>query len=150
MGVYFLVYLEGDRGRPFDWPSCMVRADQVVGMFNWNIVYLDMVGQLNQGQEGNPLIVHSLDEALAHPDLMALQWVWLHPKGTDTLQKYEHPSDNVVYCVGSDFVGFDNKEVSELNGDVLRVWTPDPNREYYAETVIHLVVYDRALKTLGA
>ena len=144
--VYFLFYMDSDSPTPFDWQSIMVRADQIISMYQWKIVIVDPMNHMKNTVSDNPLIVRSLNEALEHPRLKDLTWVWLHPRADRFLQDYVHPDNNVIYCVGSDEIGFDSQSTEDLSGDVLRVWTPDSNREYYAETVLQIVVYDRALK----
>lgn len=148
MAIYFLYYLNTDTPSPFDWQSMMIRADQVIGMFQWGQVLVDPDGVHAPHSIWPLVVVRSLNEALAHPLLSKLKWVWLDAKANTTLQEYVHPKDNVIYCIGHDATGFEGRSIGDLPGDKLGVWTPDPNREYYAETIIHLVVYDRALKTL--
>ncbi len=145
MTVYFLYYLSEDGLPPQDdWQSQMTRADQIIGIFNWVPVFVEPAGLISVSKGDAPIIVRSLQEALAHPDLINLQWVWMDQTVTDLLQDFVHPSDNVIYCIGHDRDGFN---VAFPLGQRLRIWTPDSSRQYYAETVLHLVVYDRALKS---
>lgn len=145
MAVFFLFFASYDSPAPFDWQTQMTRADQVVGMFGWRLIIVEPRNLIPVSRDDNPMVVRSLDQAIARADLAGMQWVWLHPQGTQLLQDFAHPADNVVYCVGHDDTGF-SKQMNQLQGDVLRIWGPDPNREFFADTAMHIVVYDRVVK----
>lgn len=90
----------------------------------------------------------TIKEAVNDPDLSKLKWVWMCP-GVDAeyLDEFDHPEDNVVYCIGSDYDGFDNLPVDELPGVKIKLRQPVGHTgEWFAAMVIPLVVYDRFLK----
>jgi hypothetical protein len=93
----------------------------------------------------------TIDEAMKDPRFKDLTWVWLILENSDEyLDEYEHPQDNVIYCIGSDFDGFDGKPISELPGPKLKLrQIPKEEGEWYATTVIPLVAYDRFLYLQG-
>ena len=53
-----------------------------------------------------PLVCRTLEEALALPTFHGHTFVWLDPQAQVYLDEFAHPEDGVVYCVGSDVVGF--------------------------------------------
>lgn len=126
-------------------------ADQILGgMFGFLQVIIDPSGEMQSSVMGYPLVLKSLEEAKAHPDLAKLKWIYFHAHAKKTLQEYEHPKDNVIYCIGSDTTGLGGSP-EDLGSDVLRVATPDPDRddgkrEFHAASILPLVAYDRALK----
>jgi hypothetical protein len=66
------------------------------------------------------------------------------------LDEFEHPEDNVVYCIGGDIQGFDYKAPEELPGQKLRLRQPDgKEKEWRAAMIVPLVVYDRLLYING-
>jgi hypothetical protein len=93
----------------------------------------------------------TIDEAMADPRFKDLTWVWLSLEDSDEyLDEYVHPSDDVIYCIGSDFDGFDGKDVTTLPGPKLRLRQIEKETcEWYATTVIPLVAYDRFLYLQG-
>lgn len=147
MAVYFLYHIEPWSGIPVDrsW------ADEILGgMFDFRQVIIEPTGEMTSSIMGYPLVLKSLEEAKAHPDLANLKWVYFHAQAKMTLQEYEHPNDNVIYCIGSDTTGLSGGPV-DFDGDVLRLAAPDPesnnrNREFHAASILPLVAYDRALK----
>lgn len=126
-------------------------ADEILGgMFEFKQVIIDASGEMKSSVMGYPLVLRSLEEAKAHPDLANLKWVYFHAQAKKTLQEYKHPKDNVIYCIGSDTTGLSGGP-EDFDGDVLRVAAPDPdnddgNREFHAASILPLVAYDRALK----
>ena len=147
MAVYFLYHIEAWSGIPINrsW------ADQILGgMFGFRQVIIDQSGEMTSSIMGYPLVLKSLDEAMVHPDLAKLHWVYFHAQAKKTLQEYKHPKDNVIYCIGSDTTGLGGGP-EDFDGDVLRVAAPDPDhddgmREFHAASILPLVAYDRDLK----
>src|SRR3989344_3626760 len=145
--VYFLFHIER-ANIPIDrafvselFGSLMFPAQQVI---------IDSTGEIEPSAQ-NPFVFKTFDEARAHPELAKLKWVFFHARAKEYLQEYDHPEDNVIYCVGSDWMGFGHGP-GELDGDWLRVAAPDPGRddgiqEFHAATLLPLIVYDRALKS---
>lgn len=93
----------------------------------------------------------TIDDALADPRFKNLVWVWLSLEKSDKyLDEYIHPEDDVIYCIGSDFDGFDGKNVSKLTGPKLKLrQISKKTGEWYATTVVPLVAYDRFLYLQG-
>lgn len=147
MAVYFLYHIDPWSGIPIN----RSLADQILGgMFEYRQVIIDQTGEMKSSVMGYPLVLKSLEEAKAHPDLANLKWVYFHAQAKKTLQEYKHPKDNVIYCIGSDSIGLGGGP-EDFDGDVLRVAAPDPDhddgkREFHAASILPLVAYDRALK----
>lgn len=144
--IYFLYHVEPGTAIPLD----RSYADQVIGyMFGYNQVIIDPSEMFHKEEHKNPLVLRSLQEAKQHPWLKDLRWIYLSAQGKKSLQEFEHPADNVVYCIGSDAYGF-GEDVSMH--ETLRLFTPDPDseehktREFFTATVLPMVVYDRAFK----
>ena len=89
------------------------------------------------------LIYHSLADVLADPRFVRCEFVWLDAGGTP-LHEFDHPVDNVVYCVGSDADGFGNASFAGSRVQVL-----DTEAELYAAFVIPILCYDRWLYLQG-
>ncbi len=145
--IYFLYYIDPWSGIPMN----RSLADQILGgMFGFLQVIIDPTGEMQSSVMGFPLVLKSLEEAKARPELANLKWVYFHAQATKTLQEYQHPEDNVIYCIGSDSSGLGSGP-EDFDGDVLRVAAPDPDRdngqqEFHAASILPLVAYDRALK----
>lgn len=145
--ICFLYHIEPSSGIPID----RSLADQILGyMFGFQQVIIDPTGNTRPSAIGFPLVLKTIDEARGHPELSKLKWVYFHAHAKKTLQEYEHPKDNVIYCVGSDWTGLGH-DFEELDGDILRVAAPDPDsddgkREFFAASILPIVAYDRALK----
>lgn len=147
MAVYFLYYIDPWSGIPINRPL----ADQILGyMFEFKQVIIDPTGKMQSSVMGFPLVLKSLEEAKSRPELANLKWVYFHAHSKKTLQEYQHPEDNVIYCVGSDWTGL-GYGPEDLDGDVLRVSAPDPDsddgeREFHAASILPIIAYDRVLK----
>ncbi|OGY12835.1 MAG: hypothetical protein A3A58_01560 [Candidatus Blackburnbacteria bacterium RIFCSPLOWO2_01_FULL_41_27] len=145
--VCFLYHIDPWSGIPVN----RSLADQILGyMFGFKQVIIDPTGEMQSSVMGFPLIFKSLEEAKAHSELANLKWVYFHAHSKKTLQEYQHPEDNVIYCIGSDWTGL-GYSPEELDGDVLRVSAPDPDsdngeREFHAASILPIIAYDRALK----
>lgn len=147
MAVYFLYFIEQGSGIPID----RAFADEIIGtMFG----HKQIVIKPNADHEVTdmfPMVLSTFEQAREHPWLKPLRWVFLHPEAEALLQDYEHPEDNVIYCIGSDQNGFGGVIPGSLEADFLRVAAPDSNEEnrtrsFHAASILPLVVYDRALK----
>lgn len=147
MAVYFLYHIDPWSGIPIN----RSLADQILGyMFEFKQVIIDPTGKMQSSVIGYPLVLKSLEEARAHPDLARLKWVYFHAQAKKTLQDYVHPEDEVIYCIGSDSTGLGSSP-EDFDGDVLRVAAPDPDsddgkREFHAASILPIIAYDRALK----
>ena len=67
-------------------------------------------------------------------------WVYLDPRGGITLNKFEHPKDNVVYVVGDDHRGFGTEE---FRGPSVRIENRHGDRESFAIACLIMVICDR-------
>lgn len=90
-----------------------------------------------------PKVYPSLTAALKCPSLAGMTWVWLDPNCTAYLDEFDHPKDNVIYCIGSDISGF-NGEDSE--GPRIKVRDLG---DIHAAIIVPFVVYDRKLYFAG-
>lgn len=105
-------------------------------------IIIDRKGSL----PGSTLRFATLDGALSDPLFDNHDWVWLDIHGEGYLDEFTHPVDNVIYCIGSDFIGFDGKDLSTLPGAKLKLrQLPDQTGEWYAAMVAPIVAYDRFL-----
>lgn len=132
MAVYILHYREANGQRA-------PLLNKYVQLFGMRGITIDSSGQ---GAKRAELRFTSVQAALDAPQLQGLQWVWLHPEVETCLDKYEHPADDVVYCVGDDQDGFDGLDPRKLPGCCVcvRDWP-----ETFAACVVPLVAYDRHL-----
>ena len=125
-------------------------ADQIIGgMFEHKQVIINPNAD-HEVTDMFPMVLFTFEEARQHPWLKPLRWVLLHPQAETYLQDYEHPEDDVIYCVGSDRDGF-GVAVNSIDADFLRVAAPDRDeenrtKEFHAAAILSTVVYDRALK----
>ena len=137
----FLFYKEGGRHD--------VYTTKFVSTYGMHYVVIDREGRWLDKSK-HPWVYATVDEAVVDSDHSGDTWVWLHPDATDYLDEYEHPEENVIYCVGSDYDGFDGKNISELSGVKLKIRQP-PNQEgeWFAGMIVALVCYDRFLYLEG-
>lgn len=104
--VYLLHYHEDTNADP--------SISKWAGMFGMLPIYIDSHGRRRPSRSIK--IFSHIEEAIADPDLRKLTWVWLDSGGDVYLDEFEHPTSNVVYCIGSDYVGFNGVDVSEFPG----------------------------------
>jgi len=71
-------------------------------------------------------------------EFQGCEHVYLNPEGGTPLKDFEHPADNVVYIVGSDYAVF-NIPPGATSVHIESV-TPT---ELYATTAVGIVLYDR-------
>jgi hypothetical protein len=142
MAAYLLYYRETSRVESTN--SYMKRMAFYHGM---KTIVIDRKGDMPGSVPRFPTI----NEAMADPRFKDLTWVWLSLEDSDGfLDEYKHPEENVIYCIGSDFDGFDGKDPSKLPGEKLRLRQIEKEEgEWYATTVIPLVAYDRFLYLQG-
>ncbi len=130
-----LFYHEDDTAIENQWST----IDQWLGMFNFSTIVIDRVGDFAHVSN----VYGTLDDAWADPQWRSYTWVYMRADDTlPLLDEYAHPADNVIYCVGSDSVGFDGKTDAELNGDVLTIRSQQIGRSYYAATIVPIICYD--------
>lgn len=142
MTAYLLYYRETSRVESTN--SYMKRVARYHGM---ETIVIDRKGDM----PGSVPRFSTIDAALADPRFKNLVWVWLALEKSDGyLDEYVHPEDDVIYCIGSDFDGFDGKDPSKLPGPKLKVRQIRKEiGEWYATTIIPLVAYDRFLYLHG-
>lgn len=145
--ICFLYFIEPGSGIPID----RAFADQIIStMFGHKQVVINPNAD-HEVLDMFPMVLSTFEQAYQHPWLKPLRWVFLHPEAEALLQDYEHPEDDVIYCIGSDQNGFGGVIPGSLEADFLRVAAPDSNEEirtrsFHAASILPLVVYDRALK----
>jgi len=142
MAAYLLYYRETSRVESTN--AYMKRMAFYHGM---ETIVIDRKGDMPGSVPRFPTI----DEALADARFKDHTWVWLAlTDGANYLDEYKHPADEVIYCVGSDFDGFDGKDPSKLPGPKLKLRQIHKRiGEWYATTVVPLVAYDRFLYLHG-
>lgn len=116
--------------------------DKLCGTYNFYPIVID---QENAGK--NDFTYASLDDVLKDKKYKDYKWVWLDSKGDQILDEYEHPKENVIYCIGSDFDGF-GRDISKLKGDKVRI-RQDKKEDWFAAIIVPLVIYDRYLYLKG-
>lgn len=140
-GPKFLFFKEADRH-----DVCTTKFISTYGM---HYVVIDREGRWLDKSK-HPWVYPTVDEALADSDHADDTWVWLHAEADDYLDEYEHPEENVIYCVGSNYDGFDGKDINELPGVKLKLRQPPRHvGEWFAGMVTALVCYDRFLYLNG-
>lgn len=137
--VKFLFYKEETQHSEFPW------MDKWLNFFGVIPIVIDREGPYSKKNPTDYFLYKTLQEAIddtAHKNDL---WVWLDRDGNDFLDEFEHPKDNVVYCIGSDFDGF--QEI-EFFGKVLKIRPPTEaaDGEWYAYMALPLVLYDRYLR----
>lgn len=144
--ICFLYFIEQGSGIPLD----RAFADQIIGAIFEHKQVIIKPDADHEVTDRFPMVLRTFEQAREHPWLKPLHWVLLHPRSEAFLQDYEHPEDDVIYCVGSDRDGF-GIEVNSIDADFLRIAAPDRNeenrtKEFHAISILPIVVYDRALK----
>jgi|GEM_PF-4630600 len=135
--VYFLYYKEDVVfGGTFSW------IDKWCAMYGLRPIVIDKERGKPDGTK-NGFTYSSLDEAVKNKKYKDHKWVWLDSEGDKILDEYDHPKNNVIYCVGSDYNGF-GRNNGKLKGDIVKIRQfKDINR--FAATVVPMVIYDRFL-----
>lgn len=120
-----------------------------IGTYGMHYVVIDRQGRW-LAKSKHPWVYPTVDAAIADPDHAGDTWVWLHADADMYLDEFEHPAENVIYCVGSDYDGFDGKSISELPGVKLKLRQPASHiGEWFAGMVTSIVCYDRFLYLNG-
>ena len=141
MAINILFYYEDDTGVETN----ISFIDQMVAMFWYEWFFIDRTGTKRGTRKFS-----SLDQAIADPRFAGCTWIYLDVNATKYLEDLVHPKDNVVYVIGSDTVGYDEKTIKQRNGKSYKLKTKDLNREYYAAAVIPYVMAQRWHKTGGS
>lgn len=135
MTVYLLHYHEATNADP---SIC-----KWAGMFDMLPVYIDRDGR--RGKSKSIKIFPHIEEATVDPDLRKLTWVWLDSGADVYLDEFEHPDDDVVYCIGSDYVGFD-ADISEFPGVRVKL---RQESDLYAVMAAAMLCCDRSMFLSG-
>lgn len=134
MGVYLLHYREADGRRQ----AFVNHIGALYGLFGLTI-------DLSGNDMGD---FTSIREALADERFAGHTWCWLDPSGTQALSAYEHPTADVVYCLGDDAQGFEGLTIEEMPG--ARLFFPPAGAEEWRASVIAAALgYDRFLSLNG-
>lgn len=142
MTINLLFYHEYDTSVENQWTM----IDQWVGMFNMGTLVIDRTGDFTHVTN----IYATLDEAWADPKWRNYTWVYLDANPSKPfMDTYTHPTTDVIYCVGSDDVGYDGKTLRELNGPILTLRAWQAGRNYFAASIVPLICYDAWLLTQG-
>lgn len=134
---YCLFHYDGPAGqRPFDWQW----IDKWCGIYG---VHPAIVARadLARSQDRPPYWFRRLEEAVAHPDFEGHSFVWLDPEATHYWDEVELPKEDVVFCIGSDLLGFDG---FEHEGQRVKLRPPNPKfeGEWYASMVVPLLFFE--------
>ena len=141
MTAYLLYYRETSRVE-----STHAYMKRFATMHGMETVVIDRKGDMPGSVKRFP----DIKAAMAAPDLAGHEWVFLDAKGDVHLDKYPHPVDDVVYCIGSDFDGFDGLDVKELPGVKVKIrQLPNRKGEWYASIVAPIVVCYRYMYMQG-
>lgn len=113
-------------------------ADQFAVMCGGiDIVWIDETKSL---RKTNKNVVWSWEELF--DQFPGHRFVFLTPQGNNYLDEFEHPKDNIIYCIGHDATGFGELDISKAETLKLRT-----DRSCYAITVFPFVVYDRFVRS---
>lgn len=142
MGIYLLHYRDNHGKRE-------LFINKFIAMFGLRGPTIDISNTLHKPNARSPIYLN-LEEALADPRYEGHQWVWLDHRADMLLDELEHPADKVVYCIGDNIAGFDNRDISELPGIKVKLRQPKgEDIEWFSTMVAPLVVYDRFLYLSG-
>jgi hypothetical protein len=78
--------------------------DRLLGMFGMIPIVIDP--SIEEERHYGAHFYPSLADAVFDARWDGFTWVWLDHKGSETLEEFQHPGDDVIYCVGSDADGF--------------------------------------------
>lgn len=141
MTIHLLFYHEVSRyERTFNW------VHKHAGMYGFVPLVIDPSGKWPTERPDLPQLVYrSLADVVAGVERFAGHtFVWLDNKAVQSIDSFEHPQDDVVYCVGSDVNGFGG---FEWEGPRVRVL--DSGDEMFANIIVPIVCYDRWLYLNG-
>jgi hypothetical protein len=131
------------------WASRWSWLVDFAGVHDVHPVCIDLAEKLPRS-DNSPYNFRSLSEAMAHPHFDGHTWVWLAAGGDTYLDEYDHPADNVIYCIGDDLTGFQD----EIGQGVTIKLRPPKNEisdeaEWWAVTVAGFVLYDMFMHSIG-
>lgn len=119
---------------------------KLCGHYSLHPIVIDKLGDWPEKKN----VYHSIAAVLDDVRFKNTQFVWLDASGDQHLDEFEHPEDNVMYCVGADIEGFDGIHIDELPGVKIKLRQPlRQEGEWFASIIVPLVVYDRFLYVSG-
>lgn len=136
--VYVLFFREQQASFDFQ-PNWMNKLSAMYGLGN---IVINLKDDWPNPSEPRTYRFKTLTEARFHPELKNLRWVWMVPGVEENLSTFEHPKDNVVYAIGSDFDGFGDFPIPESD----QLLALDETDEIRASICVHHVVYNRYLR----
>lgn len=137
MAKYLLYHVRGSGDRH---PIDVVWIDKWCAMYRVRPVIIDVNG-VQREKDSPPYFFPHLEEAVVHPDFAGHSWVWLDPEATHFWDEVELPRDNVVYCIGDDYTGFDG---FEFEGQRVKLRPPERafDGEWYAAMVVPMLLFE--------
>ena len=152
MTIRFAFYAaEGQLGDDFH------HFDQMIGAFGYLPTIINRsekyrntsAAELQAGQSLH--IFPSVAAAHAHYSSLSWTQVFLDPRGTTFTKDHTHAADNVVYYIGSDDDGFDDRTLVQLEalGTVLAIWQQSTGNVLFSTIAAHYAVLDRWIRTPG-
>ena len=135
---YLLFFPDGQEGsRPFDWAW----IDKWCSMYGVYPVMVDKTGS-RKTTDHSPFYFHSLSQAVSHPSLKDLSWVWLDTDAEKYIDEISLPREDVVFCVGDDMDGFCG---FEIKGQRVKIRSKHPDgedEEMFAAVCVPLLFFE--------
>ncbi len=110
-------------------------------MFGYTFFMIDRTGK----ERGNKVFT-SLDNAIADPRFARYIWIYFDINSPDFYEDLIHPSNDVVYVIGSDIVNYDGKSIEDRNGKSYRLRVKNIEQRHYASAVVSYVMASRWTK----
>jgi len=124
------------------WDNMYAWADKWAHNFSFFPIIVDYIGNRPKNSIPAPIVVDTFDEARSLPQLVDMTWVYLTLDGSTMLPDFQHPVDDAVYAIGSDFNGFGDHVI---DGVTIQL----PPTQMYAGLTIPMPAYDRYLSSEG-
>jgi len=135
---YILFYQESDTLLP----NNRAQIDQWCSMVGFDHLIIDKTKTMRK-TNGN--VFYTIQEAIdAFP---THEFVFLEQMANTKHTEFNHPSDNVIYCVGSDTDGFQGFNTSSYQTITLDNKRTKEESGYYASSIIPLLLADVFLRS---
>ncbi len=141
--MVYLLWYRGESG----FQGVHAWIDKLCNTYGFSPIVIDKERGDKKGTK-NGFTYSSINYVLKNPKFKNHKWIWMDSKGDKFLDEYEHPKDKAIYCVGSDFGGFEGKDIKKLKGDKIKIRQDEPD-DWFAAMVVPLLVYDRYLYLKG-
>lgn len=111
-------------------------------LYNMNQIVIDTIGGMKYSDELP--VFSTINEAIEF--YKDYTWVFLDHRADSYIDEFDHPIDNVIYAVGSDYTGLFNDKKPE--GKLIKMRAREEG-EHYASLIVPILLYDRFLYLNG-